>query len=109
MREILKIVLGVALGMALLAGAAYGLPHYLNWSAENKAQAFCDGIKRGADIAPVVANFDKAAGDQRILHYEADDGSHSFLFEGFVFDMAECRITLDKDRRAMAGRVTMHH
>ncbi len=109
MHESLKIVLGVVLGLALLAGLSYGLPSYMNWSAENKAQAFCEGIKRGADIVPVVANFEKAAGDQRILHYESDDSSHTFLFEGFVFDVAECHVTVDKDRKALAGRVTMRH
>ena len=108
-RESLKVALGVVLGLGLLAGVAYGLPTYMNWSADNKAQAFCAGIKRGADIAPVVANFEKAAGDQRILHYESDDGaSHTFLFEGFVYELAACQVTVDKDRKATAGRVAVH-
>jgi hypothetical protein len=105
-RELLKILLGVVIGLAMLAGLAYGVPAGMNWNAEQKARAFCDGVKRGADVAAMAANFDKSAGEQHILHYEADDASsHTFLFEGFIFDKAACRVVMDKDHKAVSIQV----
>jgi len=105
-RELLKILLGVMFGLALMAGLLFGIPAGMNWHARKQAEEFCSGIKRGADLTALAAGFDKAAGEQHILHYEADDGaSHTFLFEGFMFDKAACRVAMDKNRKAVSAQL----
>ena len=107
---LLKIALGVVAGAALLASLVFGIPAGMNWRAEKKAESFCQSVARGADVAAMARNFEKSleqsAGEQHILHYEADDAaSHTFLFEGFMFDKAACRVAMDKDRKAVSVRV----
>jgi hypothetical protein len=108
-RELLKILAGVALGLAVLAGLLVGVPAGMNWNAEKKAGAFCESVKRGADVSAMAANFEKnleKSAGERILQYDADDASsHTFLFEGFMFDKAACRVAMDKDRKAVSAHV----
>lgn len=101
--ELLKILLGVVLGLAGLAGLVFGVPAGINWSAEKKAGAFCESIKRGTDVTALAANFQKNAGEQHIVQYEAEDASsHTFLFEGFLLDRAACRVTMDGGHKAVS-------
>ncbi|HEX7641831.1 MAG TPA: hypothetical protein VF472_06410 [Burkholderiaceae bacterium] len=94
----------------MLAGLMCGVPAGMNWNAEKRAKSFCQAVKSGADVAVMVGNFEKGleqgAGERRILHYEAEDASsHTFLFEGFMFDKAACRVAMDKSHRAVSAQV----
>jgi hypothetical protein len=86
----------VALVIVALLGAMVACVSYMNWAAERKAKAFCDGIAVGSDIALVL----ERAKQQEVFH--DDSPPYNFYFFGFVFDKAVCEVSVDANRKVIS-------
>ena len=79
------------------------LDRYANWSAEREAQVFCDAIEPGSDISLAITKFEKKVGKKDALHYRsAEDNVHTFLFPGFMFDKADCSVSVTPDGKTIS-------
>lgn len=101
----LKIVLFIiSLSVILFMLVAYSI-----WSAERDANVFCDKIALGADIVPIIRQFEKQTGFERkpgdkvsARHYGFpdegfDNDGHTFLFPALMFSNAYCQIALTEN------------
>ena len=88
-KRILKVVLGLLAGLLLLMALAVGAGVFMNDRAERRAAAFCDGVAPGSPVADAI----ERATLQEIRHYTLrETPGEVFLFPGWVFNMAECRV-----------------
>lgn len=96
-KRVVKGILGFVAGLMLLLALAVGSGIFLNQRAERHAAAFCDGVAISSPVAEAVTR----AKSMGIRLYHSDDmPGEVFLFPGWLFNMAECRVeTLD-------GRIT---
>lgn len=72
--------------------------------AEWRAHAFCDDIPVGADLAPIVAAFDReypgSNGNESMWHYElSEPPGHRFMFPGAWMDRSNCDVLTDSQGR----------
>lgn len=83
---ITALILGVALG-AMVSCAVF-----LDWSAEKKADAFCDETAIGSDISTAIAR----AKNKGILQGPREGAykGHAFYFSGFVFSKGVCEVSV---------------
>jgi hypothetical protein len=83
------LVLGVCL-VAIVACIAY-----VDWSAQRRARAFCDGIAIGSDVATAIAE----AKSEGILEgpHEGTYSGRTFYFSGVVFSKAVCEVSVGQD------------
>lgn len=114
MKRIIYTLIKLVVAIALLLGGMASCNYYLAWSAERKAQAFCDSIAPGSDISLAIARVDDESGYKKVdggkvsaLHYGFPeegfaDYSHTFLFPAFGFDKAYCDVTLTKDGKVVS-------
>jgi hypothetical protein len=54
LRALAFVVGGVAIAIVAVLGAVTACAFYMNWSAERKANAFCDSVPIGSDISLAV-------------------------------------------------------
>ena len=91
-------------GRWLVIGSVLALPaSCITWTvvanpiAEWRAQAFCDNIPIGADLAPIVTAFERehlgSNGHESTWHYElSEPQGHRFMFPGAWMDRSNCDV-----------------
>jgi hypothetical protein len=84
-------------------GAIVGFVLYSDWSAERKAQAFCDEIDLGSDISTTIVK----AKDRKIL--QGSYQGYSFYFPGNMFTKAVCEVSVDKNQKVASKHSKMEY
>jgi hypothetical protein len=96
MKKILLLLGKIVLVIMALIGVMLAGVGYVNWTAERKAKAFCDGIAMGSDISLVL---EKAKTEKVFID---DSPPYNFYFFGFVFDKAVCEVSVDANRKVVS-------
>jgi hypothetical protein len=119
--DAIRAVMKVMIGLLLAWGGVLAWASYANRSAEKDAQAYCDGIAPGADIALEIAAFEKkidykkdAGGKVSVRHYGFPEegfpaGSHDFLFQGFWYDKAYWTVQLSAGGKVLSKASSMQY
>ena len=82
------------LGLALLIGAVVGYGTYANSSAEEAARKFCATLQFGSDIDRAIARARAEGARHRGPRIEDGAELHDFEFQGWVFNVGVCRVTV---------------
>ncbi|MBL8487406.1 MAG: hypothetical protein JNK22_09990 [Rhodocyclaceae bacterium] len=92
--RIAKALLKLVLGLALLFAATVAIGLHLNSRAERAAREFCAAIPPSSPVAAAIARAD----GMKLRHYANREGhEHVFMFPGWVFNWANCRVALHPD------------
>ena len=97
--RLIRTLLVVAGGLALLIAALVATAMYMNGRAHDDAAALCARIVTGSPETAAVA----LGRDTRARHLEAQ-GKHTFRYLGWVFNGTDCEIAVE-DGRVTAVRV----
>ncbi len=110
-KKTLYFLLKLVIGIISLPLILFVLVWYSVWSAEHDANAFCDQIALGADIIPIIAQFERQTGFEKkpggkvsARHYgypdpNFDRDGHVFLFPAMMFSNGYCSIALTENGR----------
>jgi len=94
---------GVSLLLVVLVAAAVGWGLHANGVADRQADAFCNAVKPGQQIASVLA---RAHEDSTLKRSFNDGGVYHFYWQGGVFYAGECEVGTAAGRVTAARRVS---
>lgn len=90
-------ILGV---IVLLSAGIIALVMYPNWVAQRRANAFCESIPTGSDIASSIQKMENL---MQPHHYWLDNKKgYRFVFRGLVVDFVYCEVALDQHGKVIA-------
>lgn len=94
-KAVLKVLAAIVLGLALLIGAVLGYAAYANSSAEQAAKNLCAKLRIGSDVDRAIASA-RVEGARHRGPLTGEDGkvTHDFEFQGWVFNVGVCRVTV---------------
>lgn len=108
-KDVVYSLVKCVIGILIVPGAILAFVGYANWSADRAAQVYCDGIPLGSDISVEIEKFENRIGYKKepggkvsVRHYGFPDAgfpkdSHTFIFNGFMFEKAYCDVALSPD------------
>ncbi len=94
LRRIARALLKLVVGLVLLLAAAVAIGLHLNSRAERAAREFCAAIPPASPVADAIARAD----GMKLRHYaNRESNEHVFMFPGWAFNWANCRVALGPD------------
>ena len=98
-------VLTILVVTVLLLVVIFTIVMYPNWIAQRRANAFCESIAIGSDIAAPVQKMEVLLQPH---HYWLDDKKgYRFVFRGLVVDFAYCEVALNQHGKVIAKHSAM--
>jgi hypothetical protein len=90
----IKTLLKVFGAIVLLIAGVLGYAAYANDSAEHAARKFCAALQVGSDIDRAIARARAEGARYRGPRTEEAREFHDFEFQGWVFNVGVCRVTV---------------